>query len=344
MVEYYGKDWPFDMVVVDESSSFKNHTSKRFKALRKVCPAVKRMVLLTGTPAPRSYLNLWPQLYLLDRGQRLGKTITSYRDRFFEPDQRNGYLVYSWRLKKGSFDTINALISDVCLSMSSNDWLTLEKPLIIDIRIELSKEAMKKHKQLERDLLLPYKDGDVVASTAAVLNNKLLQLANGAIYDENGKVREIHTAKLDALEELLEEAQDEPVLVFYSYKHDRDRIAKRFKIREINTTQDIRDWNAGKIPLLVAHPASCGHGLNLQDGGHIIIWFGLPYDLELYLQANARLQRPGQKEQVRIYRLLAKGTQDQACEAALSTKGATQSGLLSAIKAKIQEVAYELDG
>lgn len=335
LVEHFGKDWPFDMVVVDESSSFKNHQAKRFKALRRVRPLVKRIVLLTGTPAPKSYLNLWPQLYLLDRGERLGKTITAYRDKYFEPDQRNGVMVYSWKLKEGAKDLIDKAISDICVSVSGN---YVQEPIINDIKIVLPDQIMKLYKQLERDLLLPYQDGDVVASTAAVLNNKLLQLANGAIYDENKNVRHIHDAKLDALEELIDEAQGEPVFVLYTYKHDRDRIMKRFVVRELKTEQDKNDWNAGKIPIMIAHPASCGHGLNLQFGGHITVWFGLTWDLELYEQANARLNRPGQKEQGVIHRLLTVGTMDQICAESLKTKDVTQNGLMEAIKAKIQEV------
>lgn len=338
LVEHFGVKWPFDMVVVDESSSFKNHTAKRFKALRKVRPLCKRVVILTGTPAPRSYLNLWSQVFLLDRGERLGKTITAYRDRFFEPDARNGAMVYTWKLKDGAEDAINALLSDLCVSMDSKDWLDLKEPIVVDMTLELPSDIWGKYKQLERDLILPYAKGDIVASTAAVLNNKLMQLANGAVYDENKKVIEIHNVKLDALEELIEEAQDQPVLVFYTYQHDFMRISKRFKARQLNTEQDIRDWNAGKIPLLLAHPASCGHGLNIQAGGHIIVWFGPTWDLELYEQANARLDRSGQMEQVIINRLLIKNSMDEICVKSLEDKGQTQEGFMSAIKAKIQEV------
>lgn len=340
LVELFGAKWPFDMVVIDESSSFKNHSSQRFKALKKVRGLIRHIVLLSGTPAPRSYLNLWPQLFLLDQGQRLGKTITGYKDRYFEPGQRSPQgMIYSWKLKPSGEAAIKAKISDICVSMAAADWLTLQEPLINDVLVSMTPAALRLYKQLEHDLLLPYAAGDVVANTAAVLSGKLLQMANGAVYDEHKRVQHIHDAKLDALADLVEDAQGEPVLIFYNYIHDRDRIkAKIPGVRELKTPKDIADWNKGLIPVLLAHPASCGHGLNLQDGGHIIVWFGLSWDLELYLQANARLQRSGQQAQVIIHRLLTAGTIDSKCAEALVSKGSRQDSLLAAIKATIKNI------
>ncbi len=340
LVDYYKTNWPFDMLVIDELSSFKSSKAKRFRALRKVRPFIKRIVGLTGTPAPNSLIDLWPQLYLLDSGKRLGKTITGYRERYFQPDQRNGNIVYSWRLKPESEKAIHEKISDICISMQAKDWLDLPKRMDNVIKVALPEKTRMKYKQLERDLLLPFiEGGDVVADTAAVLSNKLLQLANGAVYDENGDIQEIHNEKIEALEGVMEAANGKPVLVFYSYKHDLKRIQDRFKEAKIlDTAEDIKDWNEGKIPMLLAHPASAGHGLNLQDGGNIIVWFGLTWSLELYQQANARLDRQGQKQSVIVHHLVAEGTIDEDVIKALEGKAVGQDALLAAVKARLERL------
>ncbi|MCI1574722.1 MAG: DEAD/DEAH box helicase [Weizmannia coagulans] len=339
LVNFYKTKWPFDMVVIDELSSFKSSKAKRFRALKKVRPFIKRIVGLTGTPAPNSLIDLWPQLYLLDGGERLGKTVTSYRNKYFTPDQRNRNIIYSWRLRPEAEKEIHEKISDICISMQAKDWLKLPKRIDNIVRIPLDAKSKQKYKQLEKDLLLPFADSDVVADTAAVLSNKLLQLANGAIYDENGDVQEVHTAKLDKLEDIVEEANGQPILVFYTYKHDLARIQKRFKqARILDTSADIADWNAGKIEILLAHPASAGHGLNLQDGGHIIVWFGLTWSLELYQQANARLDRQGQKQSVIVHHLVADGTVDLDVIKALENKATGQDALLEAVKARLEKI------
>lgn len=339
LVDYYGSAWPFDMVVIDESSSFKSHKAQRFKALRKVRPLIKRIVELTGTPAPNNLLDLWPQIYLLDRGERLGRTITGYRERYFEPDKRNGYLVYSWRLKPGAEEAIYAKIADICISMKAEDWLELPPRIDNVVKVPLEPAVQKTYRQMEKDLLLPFAGGDVVAGQAADLSNKLLQIANGAVYDENKAVRVVHDAKLDALEELAEAAAGNPVMVFYWYKHDLARLKKRFPAaKTLDKPEDVKAWNAGKIPLLLVHPASAGHGLNLQAGGNIIVWFGLTWSLELYEQANARLDRQGQKKSVIVHHLVATGTIDELVLKALQNKATGQDALMAAVRSRIHEV------
>ena len=337
LVNHYKRRWPFDMVVIDELSSFKSPTARRFRALRKVRPLIKRIVGLTGTPAPNGLIDLWPQIYLLDRGERLGPTLSAYRARFFMPGKRKDHIVYEWipiDPKK-----IHERISDICISMKAEDWLEMPERIDRTVSVILPPAAREKYKKMEREMLLPFAGGDVVANGAANLAGKLLQLANGAVYDETGGVREIHDAKLDALEDVIEAANGKPVLVFYMFRHDLDRIRKRFDVRTLETEQDIEDWNAGKIPILLVHPASAGHGLNLQAGGNIIVWFGLPYSLELYEQANARLYRQGQKEKVIIHHLVAKGTIDEDVMKALARKSLTQDDLMEAVKARIEEAA-----
>jgi len=340
LVNYYGKHWPFDMVVIDELSSFKSSKARRFKALRKVRPLIKRIVGLTGTPAPNSLIDLWPQLYLLDQGERLGKTMTGYRERYFSPDQRDRHIVYSWKLKPEAEKAIHDKIADVCISMQAKDWLELPDRINNNVNIQLDQKAKEKYKQLERDLLLPFSESDVVADTAAVLSNKLLQMANGAVYDENKEVQVIHDAKLDALEDIIEAANGKPVLVFYTYKHDLERIQQRFKqAKTLDTSDDIAEWNKGNIPMLLAHPASAGHGLNLQAGGHIIVWFGLTWSLELYQQANARLDRQGQENHVIVHHLVAEGTIDEDVLKALQGKAVGQNALLEAVKARLERIS-----
>ena len=345
LVNYYDKDWPFDMVVIDELSSFKSSKAKRFRALRKMRPFIKRIVGLTGTPAPNGLIDLWPQLYLLDQGERLGKTVTGYRDRYFEAgrrDPRRG-IVFEWKPKAGAEEAIYEKISDICISMQAKDYLQLPERVNNVIPVSLPAEARAKYEQLEKDLLLEFTESDVVADTAAVLSNKLLQLANGAVYDEDRTVKHIHDAKLEALEDVIEAANGKPVLVYYAYRHDRDRIKAKFKnARFLDTEKDITDWNDGKIELLLAHPASAGHGLNLQTGGHIIVWFGLTWSLELYQQGNARLDRQGQEHSVIVHHLVAEGTIDGDVMKAIEGKAVGQDALLEAVKARIREYQEQL--
>lgn len=338
LVEYYGRHWPFDMVVIDEASSFKNHQAKRFKALKKVRPLVKRIVELTGTPAPNGLLDLWAQMYLLDRGERLERSITRYRDRYFDPDKRDGHIVYSWKLKPGASDEIYSRIGDVCVSMKSSDYLTLPPAMMNVVPVKLQPVAMKKYNELEKELVLSIDETDIVANTAASLSGKLLQMANGAVYDENKEVVHIHDEKLDALEEIIDCNAGKSVMVFYYFKHDLARLKERFpNAKELDTADDIHDWNAGKIPLLLVHPASAGHGLNLQHGGHIVVWFGLTWSLELYQQANKRLHRPGQSEPVMIHHLVARGTIDEDVMRALKDKSVGQDTMMDAVKARLEK-------
>lgn len=340
LVNHYKKKWPFDMVVIDELSSFKSSKAQRFKALKKVRPYIKRIVGLTGTPSPNGLLDLWPQMYLLDSGKALGKTITSYREKWFVPDKRNATTIFSWKPKDDAEDEIYQKLEPLCISMKTADYLQLPERLDIRHEIETSKATMDLYKKLERDMILPYEDGDIDAGSAAILVNKLLQVAGGAAYDENGNAKLLHNEKLDALDVLLEEANGQPVLLFYSYKHERDRIIERHpEAVDVKEDTAVKEWNAGNIPLLLAHPASAGHGLNLQFGGHIVIWYGLPCSLELYQQANKRVHRMGQKETVLIHHLLMKNTADMwVLDQVLTEKDKRQNALLEALKARIKEV------
>lgn len=342
LVNKYFNNWVFDMLVIDELSSFKSPKAQRFKALKKVRPFFKRVVGLTGTPTPNSLIDLWPQVYLLDGGKRLGKTITSYRQQYFTPGQMNGHIVYNYNLKQGADETIHSRISDICISMLAKDYLDLPERIDNKIEIKLSESTKKKYKQLEKDLVIELGENDITAANAAVLTNKLLQMANGAIYSEDKTVVEIHEEKLKALLEVIEAANGKPVLVFYSFQHDYDRITKflnkkGYKPKKLNDSSDIKSWNEGRIDILLLHPASAGHGLNLQYGGSTIVWFGLPWSLELYQQANARLHRQGQKEVVVINHLIAKGTVDEDVMKALSNKEVNQNVLLEAVKARLKE-------
>lgn len=339
LVNYYQRNWPFKTVIIDELSSFKSSSAKRFKALRKVRPKMDRVIGLTGTPSPNSLMDLWAQMYLLDRGERLGKTITQYRNKYFVPAQKNGNIVYSWQLIPGAEEAIYNKISDICVSMKAKDYLQLPPRTENIIELDLNPTSWKQYKELEREYVLELEETDVVASNAATLSNKLLQLSNGAVYDENGDGREIHQEKLNALERVIEDAQGQSVLVFYQYQHDLERIQARFKqAKALNVSDgDIEKWNEGKIPLLLAHPQSAGHGLNLQKGGHIIVWFGLTWSLEFYQQANARLDRQGQTQPVIIHHLVTKGTIDEQVIKALQAKEQGQSALMAAVKAKIEE-------
>lgn len=335
LVETVGKDWRFDMVIVDELSSFKSSRSKRFRALKKVRPLIKRLVGLTGTPKPNSYMDLWSEIYLLDQGERLGRTITSYRSSCFIETNWGGFPSYT--LCQGADELINKKIADICISMKAKDYLPLEDPMIIDRWVTLGPKERKLYKQLERDYLLSFPESDVTAINGAALSNKLLQLANGAVYDENGTAIHVHDAKLDTLKEMVEEGEN--LLVFYAFRSDKERILKAIpEAVALEGEEQIKAWREGKIKVLLAHPASAGHGLNLQEGGHVVVWFGLNWSLELYAQANARIQRQGQTEPVRIYRILAKDTLDESVAKALDSKARSQEALLEALKVKIRQV------
>lgn len=328
--------WDFDMVVIDELSSFKSNKAERFKAMKKVRPMVTRIVGLTGTPAPNTLLDLWPQMYLMDMGQRLGRFIGGFRDRFFLPDKRNREIIYSYKPREGAEDAIYALISDICISMKAADYLDMPERIDNRIEVSMSPKERKLYDDFQKDMVLSIDDEELDAANAASLSNKLLQMANGAVYGEDKKVLPIHDRKLDALEDLVEAANGKPLLVAYWYKHDLQRIKARFKnARCIDTAKDIDDWNAGQIPLALIHPASAGHGLNLQDGGCTIIWFGLTWSLELYQQLNARLWRQGQKHTVVIHHIITKGTHDEDVMRALENKDTRQSALIEAVRARI---------
>lgn len=328
--------WDFDMVVIDELSSFKSNKAERFKAMKKIRPMVTRIVGLTGTPAPNTLLDLWPQMYLMDMGQRLGRFIGGFRDRFFLPDKRNREIIYSYKPREGAEDAIYALISDICISMKAADYLDMPERIDNRIEVSMSPKERKLYDTFQKDMVLSIGDEELDAVNAAALSNKLLQMANGAVYGEDKKVIPIHDRKLDALEDLVEAANGKPLLVAYWYKHDLQRIKARFKnARCIDTAKDIDDWNAGKIPLALIHPASAGHGLNLQDGGCTIVWFGLTWSLELYQQLNARLWRQGQKHTVVIHHIVTKGTHDEDVMRALENKDTRQSALIEAVRARI---------
>ena len=334
LVEYYKTKWPFTFVVIDELSSFKSSKSKRFRALRKVRPKIKRFVGLTGTPAPNSLIDLWPQIYLMDGGKRLETSQTKFKDRYFRPDKQNGPIVYSWALRPNAEEEIYQKIDDICISMKAKDFLNLPPRTDNVVAIKLS--DMRAYKQFEKDLVLELEDQEVTASNSAVLANKLLQMSNGAIYDDEKNVISIHDDKLEALEDIVEDSQGQPILVFYQYKHDLERLKKKFPQAEELTTVD--KWNSGKIPMLLCHPQSAGHGLNLQKGGHIIVWFGLTWSLEYYQQANARLDRQGQTEPVIIHHLVAEGTVDEKVLSILQGKEKNQNALLEAVKAQLTGV------
>lgn len=331
----------YDMVVIDELSSFKSHQAKRFKSLLKVRPTIKRIVGLTGTPSSNGLMDLWAQFRILDMGQRLGRFISHYRSNFFDPDKRNQQIIFSYKPKPGAEDAIYRLISDITISMKSTDYLKMPECVINEVPVSLSEKEQQVYDKLKQDLVLSLKGDEIDAVNAAALSNKLCQMANGAVYGENQQVVEIHDRKLDALEDLIEGANGKPVLIAYWFKHDLERICKRFEVRQIKTSEDITDWNNGRIPVAVIHPASAGHGLNLQSGGSTLIWFGLTWSLELYQQTNARLWRQGQKDTVVIHHIITKGTIDEQVMKALQKKDKTQSALIDAVKAQIGGVNSE---
>jgi SNF2 family DNA or RNA helicase len=342
LVDFYKNDWPFDMVIIDELSSFKSPSAKRFRALKKVRHKIKRIVGLTGTPAPNGLLDIWSQIYLLDGGKRLGRTYNGYRSRYFHPQKYvNGGIPTDYVLNDDAEDKIYEKISDICISMKALEYIKMPEIIFNKVEVELSEKEMKLYRKLERDLLLPLDDSDVDAVNAAVLSNKLLQMAGGSVYDEHKDVHQIHKRKLDALEDLVEAANGKPILIYYGFKHERDRIRKRFDVGEINTSEDIEKWNRKDMKIALCHPASAGHGLNLQEGGSTIIWFGMTWSLELYQQANARLWRQGQKQTVVIHHILTKDTIDQRVMLALDNKDTSQKALIEAVKARIENIKME---
>lgn len=327
--------WDFDALVIDELSSFKSSKAQRFRALKRVRPRISRVIGLTGTPQPNGLLDLWPQMYLLDMGQRLGRFVGGYRERFFLPDKRSRQMVFSYKPRDGAEEAVYGLISDICISMRAGDYLDMPECVYNRVEVAMSGREMELYGKLEKDMLVSFADGDIDAVNAAGLSNKLLQMANGAVYDENGRVRRIHDRKLEALEDLIEAANGKPVLVAYWYRHDLERIRERVGAVELDTAEDMRKWNAGEIPVAVIHPASAGHGLNLQAGGSTLVWFGLTWSLELYQQMNARLWRQGQEDTVVIHHLVAKGTLDERVMVALERKDCGQAALVEAVRARI---------
>ena len=336
LIDDSGMPFHFDTVVIDELSSFKNHQSKRFKSLLKVRPKVKRIIGLTGTPSSNGLMDLWAEFRLLDMGQRLGRFITQYRNKYFIPDKRNGQIIYSYKPLPYAEEAIYKQISDITISMKSTDYLQMPELVSSQYEVQLSEDERERYEQLKAEFVLNISNEEITAANAASLTGKLVQLANGAIYTDSGDIMEFHNRKLDALEDLIEAANEKPVLVAYWFKHDLQRIKKRFTVRELKSGKDIEDWNSGKIPVAVIHPASAGHGLNLQSGGSTLIWFGLTWSLELYQQTNARLYRQGQRsETVIIQHIIAKNTIDEQIIKALKKKDNTQSALINAVKAEI---------
>jgi len=334
-----GSMLPFDMLILDESSSFKNPKSQRFKALRAVQPSFKRIVILTGTPAPNGLIDLWSQLYLLDRGERLGKFIGQYRDNYFTPNQRNGHIIYNYKLRAEAEQQIYDKIGDICISMKAADYLELQGRTNNYIDVIFPPEIQQRYNAFEEEQVMEIiGEGEITAVNAAALTTKLLQFANGAVYDQDRDYHVMHNLKIDTVEEIAENNSGKPILIAWSYRHDMHRLKERFKqARELKTEKDIDDWNAGKIPMLLMHPASGGHGLNLQAGGNIIIWFGQTWNLELYQQLNARLDRQGQENKVIIHHLVAKKTVEQDVVRAISRKAEGQEALLKAVRSRVKK-------
>lgn len=340
LVEDYGgtpAEWRWPVVILDELSSFKSHTSRRFRALRSVRGRIERIIGLTGTPRPNGLEDLWAEIYLLDRGERLGRTLSGFRARYLKPDRMNGYVVYSYSPLPGAERDVYERISDLCMSVRKEDVIALPGQIYEDVLLSPPPALLKRYRQFERDKVLECldADGNIIGGTEAALTNKLLQFANGAVYDADHAAHRIHDLKLDALEELVEAAGGESVLVLYAFLSDRERIRERIPCRDLREPNDIEDWNAGRIPVALAHPASIGHGLNLQAGGHILVWFGLPWSLELYEQANERLHRPGQKSVCRVYHLLLDGTHDLRVLEALRRKETGQKSALDALRLEV---------
>lgn len=334
LIDDSGIPFDYDMIVLDELSSFKNHRSKRFKALMKVRPKVDRIIGLTGTPSSNGLMDLWAEFKVLDMGKRLGRFISQYRTTYFSPDKRNGEIVYSYKLLPYAEEEIYKKISDITISMKARDFLKMPELISSKYEVCLSKEERKRYEKMKQDLVMQLHGGEITAANAAALTGKLSQLANGAIYSDDGQVIEFHDRKLEALEDIIEAANGKPLLVAYWFRHDLERIKELFTIREITTSNDIKEWNAGRIPLAAIHPASAGHGLNLQAGGATLVWFGLTWSLELYQQTNARLWRQGQSSStVVIQHIVTKDTIDVQILDALDRKDKTQLALINAVKA-----------
>lgn len=348
LVDYYRNSWPFDMVVVDESSSFKSHKAKRFKSLASVSSHIDRMVELTGTPSPNGLEDLWAQIYLLDNGERLGKRYTQFRERYFDPGDRGADVIYNYKAKPGSEECILQKISDICISMKAEDYLELPEITYHEVPVELDVKSRKAYGDLERKMVLELpEDGDEISvASAAALSNKLLQLGNGAIYDDDRNYHEVHGCKVEAFLELVESLQGKPALVFYNFQHDKvrilDALAKtRLRVRILQNAVDEDDWNAGRIDILLAHPASSAYGLNLQQGGNHVVWFGLTWNYELYAQANKRLHRQGQKERVIVHHLVCTGTRDEDVMRALGRKDNVQEWVMESLRARIKAIREE---
>lgn len=336
LVNKSGYKFDFDMVVIDELSSFKNHQSKRFKSLMKVRPLVKRIVGLTGTPSSNGLMDLFAEFKILDMGKRLGYFIGQYRNTYFKPDKMNGPIVYSYKPLPNAENAIYEKISDITVSMKANEYLKMPELLTSNYVVELTNSEKNQYDEMKKSLVLEITDGEITASNAASLSNKLCQLSNGAIYDDEQNIVEIHDRKLEALEDIIESMNGKPLLIAYWYRHDLERIKSRFSVREIKTSEDISDWNDGKIPVALIHPASAGHGLNLQNGGSTLVWFGLTWSLELYQQTNARLYRQGQKNTVVIQHIITKGTIDEQILKVLQKKNKTQADLIDAVRADLE--------
>ena len=328
-------DFNFDMLIIDELSSFKSHTSKRFKSLLKIRPYFERVIGLTGTPSSNGLMDLWAEFRVLDLGERLGRYITHYRNEYFLPDKRNGAVIFSYKPQPNAEERIYRRLADMTISMKSTEYLKMPELILNDIEINLDEEDQIKYKKFKKEMVMTIQEKEIDAINAASLSNKLIQLANGSIYDEDKKFYEVHNKKLDKLEEIIESANGKPVLVAYWFKADKERIEKRFKVREIKTAGDIKQWNKGMIDLALIHPASAGHGLNLQSGGSTLVWFSLTWSLELYQQTNARLYRQGQKDTVVIHHLITKNTIDEDVMKSLKRKDKTQEALMRAVKARI---------
>lgn len=356
LVDYYRNDWPFDMVVVDEMSSFKSHAAKRFKALKSIRGHISRIIGLTGTPAPNGLIDLWAQIYLLDGGKRLGRTITEYRNNYFTPASRNATTIFSYEPLPGAEEIIQNQIKDICISLQAKDYLRLPEKITNIRYIKLDAKAQKAYDTLEKQRILEMQDEVIDAGSAGILAGKLLQLANGAVYvntdpgnPKQREICEIHDNKIEAFLELIEAEEGKHMLVFYNFQHDLSRIKaslakKKLRIRELKNSDDVSDWNAGEIDILLAHPASTAYGLNLQDGGNVVIWFGLNWSLELYQQANARLYRQGQKQPVYIHHLVVAGSVDEDVMAALEKKDDCQMALLNSLKARVDKYREEETG
>jgi len=336
LINKSGIPFDFDMVVIDELSSFKSYSAKRFKSLLKVRPKVKRIVGLTGTPSTNGLMDLWAEFRILDMGQRLGRYISHYRNAYFTPDKRNGQIIFSYKPMPGAEERIYNQISDITISMKSIDYLKMPECIINKVPVSMNEKELKVYLSFKEDMVTKLGDSEIDAVNAAVLSGKLLQMANGVVYDDEKNAHIIHERKLDALEDLIEGTNGKPVLVAYWFRHDLERIQKRFTVRQLKSSKDIKEWNEGDIPIAVIHPASAGHGLNLQSGGSTLIWFGLTWSLELYQQTNARLYRQGQTETVVIHHIIAKDTIDENVMAALSKKEKTQNSLIESVKAKLE--------